>query len=273
MNSFQEIKRFLWRARGVALPQIPCSDDLYIVEFPKSGITWFSTIVAAVLMEKNSGDLLEESGGHGKSVVPFLNDLVPDLHMSGSVPAAMAARWPGYRVLKSHSKGNPLYLKVIYIVRHPRAVMGSYYDYCCGLGTYTGDFLSFVNDRRFGVKAWADHVRSWVDRTYESQRVVLLRYEDLKEDPVAVTSTTLGLMGVNVDRGMAERAVKFAEKQAMMRREAVILEHDLRSRFGRFSGFTFVNKARSAGDVEVSDAIANLIDAQCGEIARALGYP
>lgn len=251
------------------LPRDPLHSDLYLVEFPKSGITWISNIVSQ-LMISNEGDPHESS--HPALSSTFLNDRIPDIHLSRNIGHTIADEWPGHRVIKSHCRGNPDYLKVIYIVRHPLAVMSSYYEYCSNLGMFSGTFSRFIRHRHFGIKAWNDHVLSWNDRTRDSQLVVLLRYESMRENPVSSLDEVLSAFGISPGQSRISSAVDLSGFEEMRQLEANRNKNHIHKAFQRFPGFRFVNKARRPEDVSISDEDRGFISAHASRTMAYLGY-
>src|ERR1700685_1517671 len=89
-------------------------DDTFLVSFPRSGNTWIRFLIANLL---NPG--IE---------VSFTNieRLIPDTASKSSRTMKREAR---PRIIKSHEYFDVRYPKVIYIVRDPRDVALSYYDF------------------------------------------------------------------------------------------------------------------------------------------------
>src|SRR5262249_53515567 len=127
--------------------------DLYLVEFPKSGITWLSFLVANV-------NLLLSGRGDQEATFFNIHDLVPDIHVGRQLgpPATLK---PGYRIIKSHNSFNPLYYKVVYLARDPRHVMPSYHAFLRELGHRDWSLEEMVRDPTFGIRAWCRHVHGW----------------------------------------------------------------------------------------------------------------
>ena len=90
------------------------ADDTFIISYPRSGNTWTRFLIANLT--------------HPEEPVTFANieRLIPDAE-------AQSSRYmrgiPSPRMVKSHSYFDPRYPKVIYIVRDPRDVALSYYDF------------------------------------------------------------------------------------------------------------------------------------------------
>src|SRR5215469_6269647 len=90
------------------------ADDTFIVSYPRSGNTWTRFLIANLL--------------HPEQPASFANieRLIPDCEAQSSRYMKRASR---PRIIKSHEYFDPRYKKVIYIVRDPRDVALSYYDF------------------------------------------------------------------------------------------------------------------------------------------------
>lgn len=202
----------------------------------------------------------------------FLNDLIPDIHMSRYIPIEPRGPWPGCRIIKSHSYANRDYLKVIYVVRNPIAQISSYYDYSRGLGQFSGTFSEFIKDKNLGIRAWERHVRGWATETEKSRRIALLRYEDMRKNTAEALSSVLGAVGADVERDILQLAVDRAEFNKMKEAEKRFKEVDLQTVFGKYKSFLFVKSGRQEADVDISDADREYIESISGETMALLGY-
>ncbi len=147
-------------------------DDTFIVSYPRSGNTWTRFLVANLL--------------HPKQVVTFANieQLIPDAEAQSN---RYMKRIPTPRVVKSHQYFDHRYKNVIYIVRDPRDVAVSYYDFSrkyryipdgFSLDQYVSDFVhGRLSSASWGT--WAENVGTWVAARYGQPNFLLLRYEDL----------------------------------------------------------------------------------------------
>lgn len=187
------------------LPVTCFASDLYIVEFPKSGVTWLSFLMG------NANALL--AGDNQKVTFFNVNDFVADIHASRSLPPAPTTV-PGFRCIKSHAAFTPSYKKVLYLVRDPREVMASYFHFLTELCEWRGTIDALVDHKEFGIHAWIAHVNGWLDGIGAGTSFALLRYEDLRADTVGELQRLYRLLGwsltdniahVVVDRCAAER--------------------------------------------------------------------
>lgn len=168
-------------------PLVVYNSDLYIVEFPKSGISWFTTIISNIYAIKRGSDVLPTFYN--------LEQFIGDVHHNKNI--AVNYQYPYYRVIKSHAEFNPNYRKVIYIVRNPLSVMESYFNYLTKQGLYTRSIEEFCKDKQFGIDAWVKHVNSWIEPK-KALGLHLVRYEDLIDSPENVIAVLCQNVGYNI---------------------------------------------------------------------------
>lgn len=200
-------------------PLQPKHDDLYIVEFPKSGITWLSFIISNIIVLENNL----------KININFMNitDFVPDIHVSRNI-SSTPFRKPGYRIIKSHDKFNPMYKKIIYLWRDPVEVMKSYYRMMVGRRHFSGTFLEFVKTDRYGVHRWIEHVQSWLYYSRISQRMYFMDYAKLKLDTATEIVKMLDSIGWAVDEDIVQKSVSLSSMKNMKGIESKWIQGDLR---------------------------------------------
>ncbi len=216
------------------LPENPLHDDLYLVAFPKSGITWLNFLMANVHLKMSGSD----------QQVTFYNidDFIPDIEQVKCLKKSILT-FPGHRVIKSHSEFNPFYKKIIYLVRDPRDVMVSYYYFLKNLRLFDQDLTKLIFSPVYGIEAWCRHVQGWVERTPASDRIDFVRYEDLKSDPLGVLTRIYSLLGHQVPRDVLEQAVKHSSFENMKKLEE---EYNYGGDF-RFPAFEFVRRGQAGG--------------------------
>ena len=150
-------------------------DDVFLVSYPRSGNTWTRFLI---------GNLLDPN-----DPVSFRNieSRIPEIYFN---PDHVMRRLARPRILKSHECFQPRYPSIIYIVRDPRDVCVSNYHHNLKAGDladgypmedFVPRFLREEFDRQFG--SWADNVRSWLAMREGQPGFLLLRYEDMKQNP------------------------------------------------------------------------------------------
>lgn len=230
------------------------ANDVYIVEFPKSGITWISTVIANLALDASG---VKDFG------VTFTNlrTIVPDIHLGtelGPTPYTV----PPLRFIKSHSGFNPRYKLAIYLARHPLAVFNSYYRYRRRLGHTGLSFSAFLRDDRLGVATWCRHVDGWLTSPPQGGILHLVRYEDMETDPVAAVGAICANLGWEVTPEKIAWAVEKASVEKMKQSEALFNRHDPRCGPGFVKGIPF----------DVSDADREYILEACKSQIQLLGY-
>jgi hypothetical protein len=212
-------------------PKNPKHDDVYIVEFPKSGITWLSTLIA-------NTNLLESSE-KAKATFYNIHQFIPDIHTSQELHNMPLWDFPKYRFIKSHDVYNKNYNFVIYLVRDPYRVMNSYYLFCKQLGSFSGSFDEFVKDPIFGIKAWTEHVNSWLQRGVTAQRIHFVRYEDLIAKPFEVLQKVYINLGLLVNDESIHKAISLSDMESMAKNEEFYNVNNPNN-----DDFTFVGKGQ-----------------------------
>ena len=246
-----------------ASPELPRQrrvDDLFLVEFPKSGVTWLSFLFA------NTNLLL--SGKDERRATFFnINDFVPDIAVDRDIGLPLLPI-PGHRVIKSHAVFNLAQKKVVYLVRDPLKVMVSYHKFLTGLGWAHGSLAETIEHPRFGIGAWRDHVGGWLDSVPPYHFFTLVRYEDLIADTAAELKQLYRLQGFTLDDALAAKAVERSSIESMR------MEEDLFNRsHPRLQGFSFVRKAdQPTAEAKMTDAIRQRIVDVAGPLMKRLGY-
>lgn len=242
----------------VTVPAAPCIDDTFLVEFPKSGITWLTFLIASVNLQK--------SGLERLPTFFAINDLVPDIHTSRHLPPPLP--FPSHRFIKSHAPYNPLYSKVIYLVRDPRDVMASYYAFASKLGWYQGSLSDMIRDPQFGIEAWVNHAQSWLTQTRPSVSFNVIRYEDLRSDTASVLKHIYALLGFTIEPEVIHAAVEGSSFSKMKENEAFCADRNLTLP----DNFTFVRKGGRSHKEEISAEDLRYIEQLAGETMKIFGY-
>lgn len=173
-------------------------DDVFLVSYPRSGNTWARFLL---------GDLASRAGQ-----VDFVNieRVVPDIYQNREL---RLRAMPRPRLLKSHEPFDPRYRHVIYLVRDPRDVVVSFYNYQVmmnqnvnfdSLTEYADHFLR--GEVPFG--SWREHVDGWLDARAGSATFLLIRYEDLSAETVAELTRVARFLEIQCDTAKLSRLVQ-----------------------------------------------------------------
>jgi len=191
-------------------------DDTFVVSYPRSGNTWTRFLIAnLVYPEKNVG-------------FTNIEKLIPD---TSSQSNRALKSTPRPRIIKTHEYFDHRYRKVIYIVRDPRDVALSYYDFqrkyrqiddAYPLEQYVDDF---VQGRLISIDwgTWAENVSSWIYTRGKSKNFLLLRYEDMMQDTTRELTRIAQFFGIEaaptrlqevIDRSSADRMRELEKLEA-----------------------------------------------------------
>jgi hypothetical protein len=149
-------------------------DDTFVVSYPRSGNTWTRFLIANLMFPGEN--------------VTFNNieRLIPD---TSSQSNRALKRTPRPRIIKTHQYFDHRYGRMIYIVRDPRDVALSYYDFhrkyrqisdSYPLEAWVEDFVGGkLISSDWG--SWGENVASWLYTRGQNPDFLLLRYEDMIE--------------------------------------------------------------------------------------------
>lgn len=156
--------------------------DVCLTAFPKSGSTW---LTYTLLLLTRQGKTPEE-----KDLADTF--LWPSWGADYQLTHEVLENAPDPRLFRSHMPyqlavgGVPINNvgKYLYIARHPKDVVCSYYNYACDFDTYQGsweDFLHLFIAGKTWFGDWFEHVKGWWTRRAASN-ILFVWYEDMKAD-------------------------------------------------------------------------------------------
>lgn len=217
------------------LPNNPNNSDLYIVEFPKGGITWFSTII--------TNTCFLESNITKEATLYNLEQFIGDIHQS-KIISENNIIFPYHRIIKSHHSFNPFYRHVVYLVRNPFSVMNSYYYFTTNNNSFNGTFEEFIRSDKFGIDVWVRHVESWINPK-KVLKFHYLRYEDLIDKPNETISNLYRNIGWSVEQLKVKKAIELSSFENMK-----ILD-DHYKKFCPFRKYDFVRKGKKQTEMSI----------------------
>jgi len=239
-------------------------DDTFLVSFPRSGNTWARFLVCNLIAPDHPVSFAE------------LESKIPEIYF---VSDRKLRAFPRPRVIKSHECFDPRYPKVIYIVRDPRDVLISYYEFQlkrrvltddCSLDQFLPRFMESAIEPKIG--SWRDHVVSWIATRAGQSQFLLLRYEEMLANTHREASRIASFLGVDAAPERIARAVELSSADRMRKLE--------REQAGQWSATKktrqdkpFVRKAVS-GDWKsrLSNSCVAQIESAWGDVMTSVGY-
>jgi hypothetical protein len=240
-------------------------DDTFIVSYPRSGNTWTRFLVANLV--------------HPEQPVTFANieRLIPDCEAMSS---RYMKRVPRPRIIKSHEYFDPRYKKVIYIVRDPRDVALSYYDFSRKYRHIEDSYplTQFVSDfvagklSSFDWGTWGENVSSWVYTRRGRPEFLLVRYEDMLDNTERELGRVARFLGIEPTTERLSGAVQRSSADRMRSLETTQGDQWVSTKNKR-SDIPFVRTASSGlwKDKLPASSIAE-IESTWGPLMRELGY-
>ena len=176
-----------------------------LVGHTRSGTTWLRTMMTNFLVPEANSD------------PRVFNKRFPGVSLKNLIEIR---RLPSPRFLSSHTSFVPGLPRVIYVVRDGRDAMVSFYRYTTkrkkrmsrGAAGEDIGFPEFFRRYYRGEyhSIWHHHVESWLDtgRAVMSRRLLVVRFEDMKADPVGALGEVMRFSGKRFDKTEIERAVE-----------------------------------------------------------------
>lgn len=222
------------------------NDDgiVWLASYPRSGNTWMRAFLHAYLGNEtvNINDMTEIRN----DIMPYYTRIV-----SGAEVSEMSQAWRMFfrpvalynqlvnvavrpAIIKTHFinktlQGHPaiplsVTSKAIYITRDPR-------DVCVSLAKYLAiplkQTVSDMNKEGFGLSnpgtivsilnSWSEHVSSWINE--KNFPVHIVRYENMKSDPVETFLRVLGFLKIEPDQDRVKRCIEVCSIENMKAQE------------------------------------------------------
>jgi hypothetical protein len=241
-------------------------DDTFLVSYPRSGNTWTRFLIANLAFPSEA--------------VSFTNieRLIPD---TSSQSHRALKRTPRPRIIKSHQYFDPRYRKVLYIVRDPRDLVLSYYNFQrrnrqiaddYPLANYVDDF---VNARLISADwgSWGENVASWLYTRHHHNGFLLMRYEDMKANTNQELQRIATFLGLKPTPGRIQQAIDASSSDRMRELEQREANQWVATKKHR-KDIPFIGTATSGRwHSDLPAPLAAKIESTWGDIMSTLGYP
>ena len=176
------------------------SHDCFVTSWPRSGSTWLRCMLFHALFPEQDWDLVS------------IERRMPMVDRRDFRKALARLDAQPRRMFKSHDPFHPHYLegKTVYVVRDGRDAILSFYHYREGMDARSLNWPIFLSQslrgkHRYG--SWQDHVLGWT-RHGSAPSVLMVKYEDLLQDPVRELGRALAQFGLAVAPEQAAAAVE-----------------------------------------------------------------
>jgi Sulfotransferase domain len=237
-------------------------DDTFIASYPRSGNTWTRFLIANLM--------------HPDKPVTFANieTIIPD---ATALSSRELKRVPRPRLIKTHEYFEPRYRKVIYLVRDPRDVVLSLYNF---RRKYRSVDDSYPIERYVAERflpgdldvSWGEHVGSWLGTRMNHPGFLLVRYEDLLQDPTRELCRLASFLGIAANTEMVTQAIERSSANRL--RQLEIVEHEAWvTTKGKRADVPFIAEAvAGTWKQKLPEPSAALIESAWGHLMNSVGY-
>jgi hypothetical protein len=272
----------------------------WLASYPKSGNTWLRIFLTNYWRNGDEPANINDLDGGPIASARGIFDEIVGLEASDLTPAEIDRYRPRvYEYLSANSQEN-LFLKVhdaftynadgepiisqaatagvIYLIRHPLDVAVSFAHHnhqpvekivksmCDRDRTLLDQPKRLHNQLRQQLLSWSEHVQSWVDRP--NLRVLVVRYEDMKLEPMATFSKIIEFTGLVVDAARLQKALEFSRFDRLQAQEA---DRGFREKMPLAKSFFRRGEIGSWREVLTEEQVALLI-ATHKEVMQRFGY-
>jgi hypothetical protein len=237
-------------------------DDTFIASYPRSGNTWTRFLI---------GNLM-----HPESPVTFANieTIIPD---ATALSSRALKRVPQPRLIKTHEYFEPRYRRVIYLVRDPRDVALSLYNF---RRKYRSLDDSYPIERYVAERflpgdldvSWGEHVGSWLGTRMNQPGFLLVRYEELLQDPQRELGRVAAFLGVAASMETLSQAIERSSANRLRELEKVEHEAWVTTK-GKRADVPFIAEAvAGTWKQKLPEPSVALIESAWGHLMNSIGY-
>jgi hypothetical protein len=188
-------------------------EDAFLISFPKAGRTWIRVLLAK---------LLQNGGGN-----PRMLELIRYRHDGA-----------GDLIFHPH-KDEWKDKRIILMVRNPKDIIISWYfqatlsDRKREIWDFKGDLSDFIRDEEFGIRTIVNFYNCWGQNLDVPKSLMLLRYEDLKENTLRELKRVCDFLGIDdIGDFDLQEVIKYAHFDNMKEMDLGIQKNILSNRGG-----------------------------------------
>jgi len=272
----------------------------WLASYPKSGNTWTRILLTNYLRDADEpADINSLDGGPIASARQVFDDHV-GLEASDLTQDQIERYRPFVYEQMSEQATEPMFLKVhdaftytpygypliskpatagvLYLLRNPMDVAVSFAHHSAStvermvrkMGESDFAFVdnpkSLHNQLRQRLLTWSGHVTSWADEP--DLRVLVVRYEDLKTDPINKFAEMIRFCGMEDDSARIEKAVQFSQFEKVQKQEE---EHGFGERMPGAKSFFRKGQVGSWHE-DLSQELVDKLIADHAPVMRRFGY-
>lgn len=264
VNLARVIKRYIKPGKPVGDNLKILRDDTFLVSYPRSGNTWMRFLLGNYLIGETFDFLTKEK-------------FIPAIRANTNKELLKV---PKPRILKSHSQYTSIYPKVIYIVRDPRDVIVSHYNWAKKNPNKKRDNskltfeqyaeIFFKGDFSFG--GWNEHVLGWRNNSHKIKNGFLfIKYEDLRNDTFNTLKKTLEFLNITAEENKVISAIKKTSFDQMKKLEKK-QQAELKEIASPTGNIDFVGSGKSEWQFYLRGDIKERFKSYLGSTMKSLEY-
>jgi len=276
------------------------SGIIWLVSYPKSGNTWFRVFLTNLLSDADTPASINELERTPIASARGVFDNNIGFEASDLTADEIDRLRPELYIHLAETATEPLFMKIhdaytnvadnmplipaaatggaIYFIRNPLDVAVSFAhhsgcDYDKSLTMMANEAYAFCgksdrlhNQLRQKLLSWSSHVKSWVDTT--PFPVCLLRYEDMKSQPLETFEKAVRFAGFDHTRAQIQKALDFSSFEVVQQQEEAEGFHEKSPSSSRFFRKGNIGSWRE----ELNETQAKRIVDDHWEVMRRFGY-
>jgi hypothetical protein len=235
------------------------SNDVLIASHGRTGNTMMRFILGEIL-----------SGV--PSTFDTIQRIVPEMGLQINARSILPG---GGRLIKTHEPYCRLYKRAIYMIRDVRDVLLSTFARETAadcIHTSLDDYVRpFMQGKMSHWGSWQAHVEGWINSPLaQSGDLLLVRFEDMRQDPEGEVGRCLEFLGKQVDASVIQTAIRNNSLQGMRAKE------DQSKKFPKVPGKEGrqINQGTIGGwRQKLTDRQLEVVDEFAGDILARLNYP